>query len=131
MLLSDPEEGTQFGYIGQGGGGGAGAWERPSGAGIAIENELAAANETLNEALDNPSTYAGADYDTVYRKLVDAAKRAGWQIRIARNGRGITIIRPGTTNQIRVMVPSPDAPPGTPPTFYRIVVGKAHVNLRP
>jgi hypothetical protein len=95
------------------------------------EEEAATANQVLTDALKNPSEYAGEEYDSVYQKLVKAARQAHWDVRIARNGRGIAIIRPGTTNQIRVMAPSPNAPPGSPPSFYRIVIGSTHVNLRP
>jgi hypothetical protein len=90
----------------------------------------AVAEGQLQSALRNPYQYRNLDYDYVYRKLVGDAHSAGWDVTIAKNDLGVVIHEPGTTAQIRIMVPS-KAPPGAPNSFFRLVVGKAHVNLRP
>jgi uncharacterized protein RhaS with RHS repeats len=98
---------------------------------LSLNRIYTSATNRLNRALTNPGRYSGKSYDYVYRSLTRAARRANWDVNIARNGRGVAIVKPGTTQQIRIMAPSPGAPAGSPPSFYRIVIGKLHINLEP
>jgi hypothetical protein len=105
------------------------------GKGRAAAQAAAVAEGQLESAFANPYQYAGLDYDYTYRKLVGDARSAGWEVNIAKNGRGVEIVRPDTGGRdvLRIMAPSPGAPPGDPPAQYRIWSSRFrdHIYLTP
>jgi hypothetical protein len=101
----------------------------------AAARAAAIAEGQLESAFANPYQYEGLDYGYTYRKLVGDAREAGWDVNVTKNGRGVEILRPGTGGRdvLRVMAPSPNAPPGEPPAYYRIWSSRFrdHIYLSP
>ena len=91
----------------------------------------------LGSVLRDPYGFKNASYAQAKAVLERDARAARWRIRPTKTGLGVRLSDPKAPGvQIRIMRPSPNAPPGSPNSEYRLVVSNGrggppiHVRLK-